>query len=315
LRRGVPLRYRTFSLLLASTLIAVRAGGAVVTTDPQTPNANAVVELRKTLTAISDYRVDALVDVTAIFQLRGFAPNDPAWNPSNARWAGLANLIRRDLRRDLSPDIGGLQRMLDAEWDAALTKGLTGPQVDRLLVFYHSAVGRRYVSFQKRLADVRASADTEMVSRMLSGGAGSPRPAEPPQDVLVARQHLLDDSWKSVVDSSPSIAPGQNPGNDRVESDRFAAQMISSFTVRAHGSELDDLRRQYASDLPNFERFHQSAGVRTLLVAAQGVGRDSPAAAQSFSAFQAALDRSIAEHRPEWRAAFAGAQTETSPLW
>jgi hypothetical protein len=293
---------------MCGVMILAGVGRVVFAAQSQTPDLKNVIELRTILTTISgSHSASGFLDVATVFQMRAVAPENPNWNPTHPKWAALAILVREDLQRDVSAQFETMMQQNDRQWDKILGTHLTTNDVDGLLAFYHSRVGRRYVDLQTRLADIETGSGAEMLSRMLTGGAGSPVPTEPTPDILKVRQNLLDSSWQRVSARAAVDKVPPEPGQAKSEADTIL-QMTGHFAALSHGSELDDLSRRYAADRPAFDRFHQSARAHALLAAYKNLAASAASASQRSSELMDALNNSVAAHQPKWKVVYAGEQ-------
>lgn len=290
-------------LALGSPLVS-RAARAV-------PHARAspqeITELRRdVLTTGGGSDKDLSVDAFAALELRVIAPNDPTWKRDNPQWVALFNVIRQDLHRDLQPAIRAQETDNARLLDYTLASHLAAGEVRQLLAFYRSEEGRRYMAFQQRLSAIQAQGMSELTVGLAGGGMDpSLLPHElPSQRVLDERQRMLANSWLSLLlrDVMPNM-DATEPGTDS-QGDGIVESMLG-VVAKTHGTELGDLRRQYRSDLRQFDAFQKSRAVKALVSALRELGKQKAASSVGTpDAFKAALDRSIAANTPSWKAAY-----------
>jgi Uncharacterized protein conserved in bacteria (DUF2059) len=82
-------------------------------------------------------------------------------------------LISGDLKKDLEPALAEQTANNAIRWDRELAAHLSAAQIENLLAFYHSDVGRRYLAFQKRLIAVQMEGTSAFVTGVTSGAAQS----------------------------------------------------------------------------------------------------------------------------------------------
>jgi hypothetical protein len=264
-----------------------------------------IAELRAdVLTSGGGSDQSASLDTFAALELRVIAPNDPTWKRDNPRWVALFKIVRQDLDRDVQPALQAQKNESARLLDEALASHLPAREVGQLLAFYHSAQGRRYTEYERRLSVIQAQGMTQLTAGLLGGGMGpgSLPHDSPSQEVLDARQRMLANSWVSllvhdVMDNVQPATGGTGPQRDAV------MDSMLNVVARTHGPELDDLQRQYGSDLAQFGAFQKSPAVGSLISTFKALGKKE-AAGGTPDAFKAALDRSIAAHTASWKTAY-----------
>lgn len=314
-------RYRAVAnALLAFVLLALltplvsrtAAGAQRARASPQE-----ITELRTdVLTAGGGSDESLSLDVFAALELRVIAPTDPNWKRDNPQWVALFNVVRQDLNRDLQPAMRAQETENARLQDDVLSSHLSSGEVGELLAFYRSNVGRRYLAFEQRLSSIQAKGLSQLTVGLAAGGVDPASvPHEfPSQEIVDARQRMLANSWSSlllrgVMPKVEGTASGADPQGKAI------MESMLDVVAKTHGPELDDLRRQYGSDLTQFDAFQRSATVKSLLSAFKALGEQTAAGAAGVpDAFKAALDRSIAVHTPSWKAAYeAGRSGASSP--
>jgi ankyrin repeat protein len=251
-------------------------------------------------------------DIFAALRMRMIAPDDPGWNRSNPRWMALFNTVKQDLQRDLEPALQASGTKALGDLAAALESHLAAGEVGQLLAFYRSDKGQRYSAFQQRVGAIQAQGISQLTVGLVGAGAIPSARDAPSKERLDARRRVLGDSWISLmVPDALSSLPGR--GAQMSDPKSFLSSM-SDVIAKTHGPELDALEQEYASDLSQFEAFHQSPAARSLLSAMRAAMQQAAARPQSSDPFKVALERSIAQHAPSWRAAYeAGRSSAASP--
>jgi Domain of unknown function (DUF4124) len=244
---------------------------------------------------------DMQFDIVAALQMRLFiGPDDPTWNHTNPRYVALFKIVKKDLQQDLEPAVHaqiaqGLHELKDV-----LGSRVSATDVRQLLGFYRSNQGQRYLAFQDRIGSTETLGLTELTMGMVGAGMSpAPSPA-PSQALLDGRRRLIANSWVSLA-LSDGIGGAKRTGPPDAGT-VFKAML--DVVARNHGPEIDAVDREYAKDLPQFESFHRSSAAKSLLAAMHsGMGK---AAGRPVSSdpFKIALDRSIAMHSPQWKAAY-----------
>jgi hypothetical protein len=235
---------------------------------------------------------DAMVPLLA----RTVAPTDSSWNPEHPRWSAVCALITKDLHQDLADAIGAEQKSMDAKWEAALDQSLTDSDLNRLLDFYRSSLGKRYLEFQKSLDPIIASAGAAVIGSMSTArpvfkGMDSVSPS--PQTVAL-RQRVFRLSFSNRLAASALQNSQAKQAKDTIE----------QTALLKHGPALDVIARHYSADLPSFDQFQQSAPVNLIVDAGQALvtaqGRSSEG-----NALQAVLMAEPTKHVSQWQAVYA----------
>lgn len=250
-------------------------------------------------------------DMFAALQMRVIAPDDPSWNHSNPRWVALFHTVKQDLRDDAEPALEA--SLADAHHELAATLGarLSTDEVDRLLAFYDSAEGQRYIGFESELADIQAQGMSQSMTAAI-GAATPPRTDAPSEERLNMRRRMLENSWGSMlVQEATSVATDQHspePGKSLI----FAAMLGA--VAKTRGPEIDALERTYGTDLARFEQFQASAVAKALLSALKGGFQQDAAQPKGADQFKAAIDHSVALHAASWKATYeAGRSNRVAP--
>jgi hypothetical protein len=293
---------RTFVASLLLSALAPGAYGAsnsTVTKD--------VIALRETVIALTgDLDINSTLDMLAAVQARAVgAANDSTWKGDNPNWGPVFNIVHDDLSRDVGLLLLAQVRDTAAHWDHELPAHLTSSQIDDLVKFYRSDVGRRYLAFQKQLIAVQQEVLSASVVDRVPAGADPHRVAVAPTAAQIdsrKRVAALSSVYLMLTALGPSGSPSRNANaND----DKTIHDMMLDALATVRGPELDQLNAQYHADLPAFATFHGSPAAKALLSVYGFVAKDiqSDPAAPGI-AFAAALQRSVKLHTPEWKAAY-----------
>lgn len=291
---------RTFvaSLLLC----ALEAPGAYCAAN--SPVNQDVIALRETVIALTGGPdINSTIDMLAAVQVRVIGAKDSTWKGDNPNWTPIFNIVRDDLSRDVG--LLALAQVWDmvTRWDLELPAHLTPSQIDELVKFYRSEVGLRYLAFQKQLIAVQE----EVLSASVVGRA--PAVADPHR-VSVAPTAAQIDSRKNVAALSwvylSVLGPSSRPSlNASAADDKTIHDMMVDALAKMRGPELDQLNAQYHADLPAFATFTESPVAKALILVYGFVAEDIQADPKAPGiAFAAALQRSIEQHTPEWKAAY-----------
>jgi hypothetical protein len=266
----------------------------------------AVTALRKAVLGMTDGDVNSVVNLFAPLQMRVIGANDATWKRDNPNWSPVLHLISNDLKKDLEPALAEQNATNAVRWDRELATHLSPAQIDKLLAFYHSDVGRRYLAFQRRLIVLQSEANSAFVTGMASGGLDLMRVAAstPSATQLEVRKNLVALSWVFQVTHAMGVAAspshGANAGDDKAIND-----MMVDAVAKMRGPELDALHHKYQDDLPAFSTFQESPTAKALLAVYGNVTKDSSAeGVKPNAALMVALQQSVALHNSAWRAAY-----------
>jgi ankyrin repeat protein len=271
-----------------------------------------VTALATTVRKMGGDAEDMKFDTFAALQMRLFiGPNDPAWNHSNPRYVALFKIVRQDLQHDLEPALQAQMAQGIRELADVLGSRIPEADVKQLLGFYRSNKGQRYIAFQYRLSAVQAQGITELTMGLAGAGMNSASNPAPSQALLDQRRRLMTDSWFSLVlpDAINSFK-GSTSGAQQPDAGSFLRAMLD-VVARNHGPEIDVVGREYANDLPQFESFHRSSAAKSLLAAMHAGMEMAAGRPVSSDPFKVALDRSIAMHSPQWKAAYEAGRSST----
>jgi Domain of unknown function (DUF4124) len=237
-------------------------------------------------------------DTVTFLLARTVAPLDANWGPSHVHWAAVNTLIRQNLHEDIDPIAARSQSASAALWQRTLSDSLSDMELDQLLHFYRSALGKDYVAFQVGLSNIADSARAASFSTMMgqTNESRSAQPATPAQ--MAARQRVQDLSLPMLlISAQPETAA--------------RSRAFSKVIVATRSDALDSLKRQYDSDLSEFDRFNHSAALGKV-VAAEGVIATSWPRESSAQELHAALAAEPQKRAAQWRAAYV-TDASTSP--
>lgn len=281
--------------------------GAVAPTLPMSERASPtdVTALATIVRTMGDGAENTAIDTFAALQMRlVIGPNDPNWNHSNPRYVALFNIVRQDLQHDVGPAFQTQMAQSVRELADVLGSHMPATDVRQLLGFYRSSDGQRYLAFQDRMGAIQTRGLAELTMGMAGAGMNLvPSPA-PSQEVFDHRRRLMQDSWGSLL--LPEVMNSvKNPASGAQQPDRESVlKAMLDVVVSNHGPEIDVIGREFAKDLSQFESFHRSSAVRSLLSAMKVDMEEAASRPRSSDPFKIALDRSIATHGPQWKAAY-----------
>jgi hypothetical protein len=293
---------RTF---IASLLLCALAPGANCASN-STVNKN-VIALRETVIALTGGPdINSTIDMLAAVQVRVIgAADDSTWKGDNPNWTPVFNIVHDDLSRDVGLLLLAQMRDTAAHWDHELPAHLTPSQIDELVKFYRSDVGRRYLAFEKQLIAVQEEVLSASVVGRASAGADPHRvPVAPTAAQIDSRKSVAALSWVYLM--LTALGPsGSLSRNASAADDKTIHDMMVDALATVRGPALDQLNAQYDADLPAFATFQESPVAKALILVYGFVAKDVQAdpAAPGIS-FAAALQRSVEQHTPEWKAAY-----------
>ena len=292
---------RTF---VASLLLWALAPGAYCAAN-STVNQE-VIALRETVIALTgDPDINSTIDMLAAVQVRIVGAKDSTWKGDNPNWTAVFNIVHDDLSRDVGLLLLAQVRDTAAQWDHELPARLTSGQIDELLKFFRSAVGLRYLAFQKQLIAVQEEVLSASVVGRAPAGADPHRVAVPPTAIQVdSRRRVAALSWVYLM--LTALGPSGSPSrNGSATDDKTIHDMMVDALATVRGPALDQLNAQYHADLSAFATFTESPVAKSLILVYGFVAKDVQAdPAAPGMAFAAALQRSIEQHTPEWKAAY-----------
>jgi hypothetical protein len=296
-----------YRLMAAPLLSFAIVQGAYCDPSYTDPASKEVIELRDTVMALTgDPDLDSTLDMLAAVQVRVVgAANDSTWKADNPNWSAVYDIVHDDLSRDVGLLLVAQVRDTAAHWDQELPAHLTPGQIDKLVKFYRSDVGRRYVTFQKRLMAIQQ----EVLSRSVVGRASARSDADrvpvvPTAAQIESRKRVAALSWVYLVITE--VGPTANPAHQAsAADDKIIHDMMVDALATMRGPELEQLSAQYHADLPAFATFQESPLAKALILVYGFVAKDIQTdPADPGTAFAAALQRSVEQHTPEWKAAY-----------
>jgi hypothetical protein len=299
---------RTF---VVSLLLWALAPGAYCAAN--SPVNQDVTALRETVIALTgEPDINSTLDMLAAVQVRIVGAKDSTWKGDNPNWTPVYNIVHDDLSRDVGLLLLAQVRDAAAHWDHELPAHLTPGQIDELVKFFRSAVGLRYLAFQKQLIAVQEEVLSASVVDRAPAGADPHRVAVAPTGAQVdSRKRVAALSWVYLTVLGPSSRPS---GNSSAKDEKIIHDMMVDALAKTRGPALDQLNARYQADLPAFATFTESPVAKALVLVYGFVAKDTQAEPRAPGmAFAAALQRSIEQHTPEWKAAYeAGRNTPTA---
>ena len=265
-----------------------------------------IIALRETVIALTgDPDMNSTIDMLAAVQVRIVGAKDSTWKGDNPNWTQVFNIVHDDLSRDVGLLLQAQVRDTAAHWDHELPAHLAPSQIDELVKFYRSEVGRRYLAFQKRLMAIQQEVLSRSVVSRASADADSHRvPVVPTAAQVESRKRVAALSWVYLM--LTALGPSGSPSRHaRANDDKAIHDMMVDALTTVRGPELDQLNAQYHADLPAFASFTESPVAKALILVYGFVAKDVQADPKAPGiAFAAALQRSIEQHTPEWKAAY-----------
>ena len=305
-----------YRIFLASFLTLALSAGALSATDA-VPASREVIALREAVPGLNDAAdIDSVVEMFAALQMRVIGGNDSSWKRDNPNWLPEMNRVREDLKNDLKPALAADVSKTALLWNRALATHLSTSQIDELLGFYRSNIGRRYRAFEERLIAIQVEASSTYTVAFASGGTASKRVADPPPSEAQTeiRKRILALSWADQV--TPAMGAAASPSHGASASDDKAVHdMVVGLLVLTRGPALDELAHQYQQDLNAFSTFHQSAMAKSLIsvygdVAKESADDGSPPGLNLTTALQ----HSVNLHTLAWNAAYEAGRTAKQPV-
>lgn len=296
----------------ASNRICTIAHSANGAADSTVPASKEAIALRETVPAMNDATdVNSVVEFFAPLQMRVIGGNDGIWTRANPNWSSVLHSVSNDLKKDLEPSLRVQTAQNAVRWDRELAAHLSAAQIDQLLAFYHSDVGRRYLVFQKRLIALQLQGSSAFINGMASGGMDAREVAASPPSAarLETRKKLVALSW--IIQITPAMGVAGSPSRGASASDDKAIRdMMVDAVANMRGPEIDALSHQYQDDLAAFSTFQESPAAKALVDVYGNVAKDAAAEpVKPGTAFMAALQQSVAQHTPAWKAAYEAGRT------
>jgi hypothetical protein len=273
-----------------------------------------VIELREAVVVLTgDPDINSAIDMFTAIQARVIgAPTDSTWTRDNPNWTAVFNIVHDDLSRDVGLLLLAQVRDMAAHWEHELAAHLTPGQIDELVKFYRSDLGLRYLAFQKRLMAVQQEALSAFVVRQASADSDPHRASVAPTAAQIdSRKSVAALSWVYLILSK--LGPSGSPSSTSSASDdKSIHDMMVDAIARLRGPELDQLNAQYRADLSAFAAFQESPLAKALMLVYAFVAKDIQAdPAAPGIAVAAALQRSVEQHTPEWKAAYEAGRVST----
>ena len=296
-------------LIVALSMSFSIAQGGYCNPSSTGPADNELIELRETVMALTgDPNLNSTLDMLAAVQVRVIGAKDPTWKGDNPNWSAVYSIVHDDLSRDVGLLLVAQVRDMESHWDHGLPAHLTPSQIDQLVKFYRSDVGRRYLAFQKRLIAIQQ----EVLSRSVVGRASASSNADRVPEAATAvqiesRKRVAALSWVYLV--MTEVGPTDPAHQANAADDKIIHDMMVDALATMRGPELEQLSSQYQADLRAFATFQGSPPAKALILVYGFVAKEIQAdPAAPGMAFATALQRSVEHHTPEWKAAYEAAR-------
>jgi hypothetical protein len=199
--------------------------------------------------------VQQTIDAIAPDLVKRLDPGNEAWNPQNARWHTMLELVKTDLRKDLASALrASAGQILQAEAkDYAAHAQET--DMDALIQYLSSSEGSHYIAFQTVVRSITSQSLRELLNQEAVT-------AEQPSDAVIKqRQKLLSLGLEARL-----AADGGGPSMGSTFS---GSPAVLDNAARREGTALDALYVEYESYVPNFATFSQSAAAKHFFAAAE----------------------------------------------
>ncbi len=214
---------------------------------------------------------------------------DPAWNTSDPNWSRVKGLVRRDYLADTAATRPSGRERADL-WEKTVGLHLTELEIDELLRFYRSDVGKHFVLLQDGLDPIESDWQVWSLDR--------PHPTEPmptmKQEVTPERNAIVMLALMEILIANSVVgAPAGDPPAE--------VAAISKWAAIYYGAELDRLFVENQSDIPAYQDFSRSPALLHLLFEtrrAENIWSGSPQGER----WKAAVSVSLGKHMAEWKA-------------
>jgi hypothetical protein len=209
-------------------------------------------------------------------------PFDGTWNASDPDWARIRQMVRNQYLAEMVPRRPPAQARAHL-WDRTMAFHLTKAEIEELLVFFRSDVGRRFILLQHHLQPLENEWRIYSADRFPGAADIAPtNPAVTPHRVVIM-----------------TLALGESPRDGATPSD---VSMISAWAASHHGPELDSLYAEHETDIAAFQTFSRSPALLKLLK--QTPFWDWLLGTAAGKKWQSAENNWLGKHEPEWRAAY-----------
>lgn len=281
--------YRAIFILLCLSVVSQQSWGAAVdptvieqilgSSGPHAPTAS---------DADKDKRV---LDALANSETRSLDLSNGMWNAANPKWKPVFDHIRADLETEM-PAIKAARNDAAAQhaYEAAIASQVSQSDVDAILAYYKLPVGQRYQDFMKRIDRIMKSGAKTAISHDTSPAASNI--LTPEQQKRCERMLMLSYLFQSMA----ATMPGDGA---------MAVEIVAKAALDKNQTELAELDKEYAADLPAFEAFAKTNASQHLYKA---MGMASQTMIRSMSPLGEVIKAVEQKHQSEWRA-FYQAQT------
>jgi hypothetical protein len=241
---------------------------------------------------IAELRADLGDFVTAVWTIEDEAviwsetstvkpPGDNSWNSSDPNWNRVTLLVRQDYLADTASTRPTAQEQ-GYLWERTVGLHLTDTEIDQLLSFYRSDVGKRFILLQHNLQPIYS----DWISSLeLPHSATADSPTN--QTVAPQRNAIM----KLALGE---IAAGGTPPSD--------VPAVSTWAAIHYGPELDRLFAESEADIPAYQEFSRSPALLKLL-SETGVAENKWLESKQGERWKTAVSDSVGKHLAEWKAA------------
>jgi len=220
------------------------------------------------------------IDVAIPYLAANVAPSDPTWNKTHPRWRAVSALVGRNLHDDAQEAFAEPEAAIVRNAVRAMSDGVVREDLEGALAFFRSRTGRHFLELQNSLIDLSIEVSLEKDTE-----------AGVTVENLDARKRVLD-LWLPIVFIRAIYGPQS--------ADRTIDAAYQKYS-RLRGPQLDALAQRFAEDLPEFEKFAQSASFGRIIEAERRAEEQTPA--PNLPAFFAAEAK---RHASDWHAAYLG---------
>ena len=215
------------------------------------------------------------------------------WNVANPKWKVVYDRVRADLEAD-SPEI--LTAMteavgnLDRAYKAGIAENISQSDVDAILEFYGSPIGQRYRDFMRRIDPIMTGGTVSL----FTGGAGAPGAAlTPVQTQTYLRMLQMSHLFQMTV----AMASGAQAAHQDT-SGYGAIGFMAGAAINRSRAELEELSKQYADDIADFEAFGKGDASQHFF---RAMGLSTQKMAKSANPAVEAIGAITKKHASEWK--------------
>lgn len=242
-----------------------------------------------------------LTKAIAFVLVHDLDPSNSAWNPSHPKWPEVSGLVEGEIASDLKAEMTKRRSRYRTALINELGPRLSVGEFRKLLAYFHSADGRRYIAFQLELAQVQTAAmRSTMGSATKEGSSISVTPVSPSEQVMKERVNLLKQSTLGQVTQIWLDEAKRTHGD---VSGFQAWPMMALMIANSQGPKLDEMRAQYSPGLKSIEHFNASSLGQRYYTAFAGAGRAM--AEQNLAENRTFEDTEEGKFGAEWKSKYA----------